>query len=239
MSSWFESAGWSRLKKFYMADEPCMERDLTLRTLRTTFIVTGVLGGLAGRAETEKRLQMYTTGVTFGSPSNRFRRTMDFRILQFVKNGFRYGTRSSVLIGSILMTTTHLTLYRDRFSLWYPPTVAASACAFFSFPLGLLGLLQASVLGLTAGSTLSASLYLYSLYLDKTVDGAYRTMRSEYEAELEEKRQIERDTYRIMKSEQNIWSPHTARRMALERREGRAAGLNIDEDDEAEDAKKS
>ncbi|KAI6221153.1 hypothetical protein M3Y95_01010600 [Aphelenchoides besseyi] len=249
---WFDfpswKAGWERLKKFYNLDELCMERDITTRTLRTVFIVGGIVGGLSGRQEAERRLQMYTTGMTFGSRANRFTRTMDYRILAFLRNGLRYGVRSGVLIGSILMTTSHLTLYRDRFSLWYLPAISgavclvthrASACAFFSFPLGLYGLVQATTLGITAGTTLSSSVYLYSLYLDKTVDEAYRVYREEYEKQIEERRQTHEDMKQLAK-ESNLWTLFGVRKTLLKKKEDRAKGLGADlddEDDEEDDEK--
>jgi hypothetical protein len=67
-----ESAtGWDRILKFYDRNEPCLEREIVLKTTRITFMTTFVLGGLAKRLEANRRVQVYTTGVTFASPSLR------------------------------------------------------------------------------------------------------------------------------------------------------------------------
>jgi hypothetical protein len=61
---------WDRFHSFYN-DEVNFERDVVVRTTKMTFFFTGIIGGFMGRKEAERRLQVYTTGVTFGSPSLR------------------------------------------------------------------------------------------------------------------------------------------------------------------------
>lgn len=66
----------TRLKRFYHVDVECMERDIAWRVVRASFFVSGVVGGLSGRKEAERRLQVYSVGHNFGSPSNRIVRLL-------------------------------------------------------------------------------------------------------------------------------------------------------------------
>ena len=77
---WINSAALqeasTRLQRFYNTDEECMERDMTWRVVRAAFFLSGFVGGMHGRPEVERRLQLYTTGHNFGSPSNRIVRLL-------------------------------------------------------------------------------------------------------------------------------------------------------------------
>lgn len=63
--------GWDRIRKFYDPSQSCLEREIVLKTTKLSFIATFVLGGLVKREEANRRVQIYTTGVTFASPSLR------------------------------------------------------------------------------------------------------------------------------------------------------------------------
>jgi hypothetical protein len=64
-------SGWDRLKKFYDFDQVCFERDLVVKSVRTSFLGAFLFGGLQGRPEVDRRVQLHTTGVHFPSPSLR------------------------------------------------------------------------------------------------------------------------------------------------------------------------
>ncbi|KAI6176236.1 Translocase of inner mitochondrial membrane [Aphelenchoides bicaudatus] len=213
MSSWYQlnPAGLDRIRKFYNKNEVCLEREFVLKTTKLTFLTTFFLGGLSRRAEANRRVQIYTTGVTFASPSLRVSRIWDYKILEFMKNGFKWGARSTLLTGTITMAITHLTLYRDRFSGWYPPLISASATGVFAFPLGVYGCAQAMSLGAVVGSTITGVAYLYALYIDGTIDEAYKKYRSLCEAELLELKDYQHKIIQIMKRD-NLWMTFSARK---------------------------
>uniref|UniRef100_A0A914ZD93 Complex I assembly factor TIMMDC1, mitochondrial n=1 Tax=Panagrolaimus superbus TaxID=310955 RepID=A0A914ZD93_9BILA len=196
-----ETFGWDRLKRLYRGEEYLLERDLCLKMSKTSFICGFVVGGLTTKRDAEQRFDNYAVGKKFLNRRDAFRRRNDFRMLMFLKNGFKMGFRACVLTGSVMVLTTHTTIFRDYFSPLYFPIYSATACGIFAFPLGLYGQIQALSLGLTTGAVVSGLTWLYALGHDKSINDAYILFRNDYEKELTIRNEEERKIMRLMKDE--------------------------------------
>uniref|UniRef100_A0A914PSJ8 Complex I assembly factor TIMMDC1, mitochondrial n=1 Tax=Panagrolaimus davidi TaxID=227884 RepID=A0A914PSJ8_9BILA len=211
-----KQSGWDRLKRLYSGEEYILERDLCLKMSKTSFLCGFCIGGLTTKKEAEKRFDNYAEGKKFLNRRDAFRRRNDFRMLMFLKNGFRMGFRACILTGSVMVLTTHTTIYRDYFSPLYFPLYSGlstflmhRACGVFAFPLGIYGQIQALSLGVTTGSMVSGLTWLYALGHDKSINDAYKLFRNEYEKDLEIKNEEERRVMRLMKDEK-IWFKYSA-----------------------------
>ncbi|CAD5226845.1 unnamed protein product [Bursaphelenchus xylophilus] len=182
-----EKTGFERLKQFYDADTVSMERYMVVTGAKLTFLVTFLMGGMLSSKEVEKRIEVYSQGKNFGSARNKFARQTDLKILQFMKNGFKYSFKCVFATGALLLVNTHLILYKNKFEYWYPPLATATVTGTLAVPLGIHGIVQAGVMGLTGGGIISASVFLYSLYRNlDSPDLAYKEFRKSVEKELDD-----------------------------------------------------
>ncbi|VDM79760.1 unnamed protein product [Strongylus vulgaris] len=85
---------------------------------------------------------------------------MDYAIVRFAKSGLSMGAKAAIISGSIVIASTHLAAYRQRFSSWYLPAFSGALAValhealvggVFTFPLGVIGSLKAVGLGVTSG----------------------------------------------------------------------------------------
>uniref|UniRef100_A0A914ZW35 Complex I assembly factor TIMMDC1, mitochondrial n=1 Tax=Parascaris univalens TaxID=6257 RepID=A0A914ZW35_PARUN len=211
---------WARVKGIYTDDDVHMERDVTVKVTQLAFMAGTFVGGMSGYATTKQRYDMYKTGRTFLSARDAIRRKWDYGIVMSAKQGLRVGLRSAALVGSIVLLTTHYTLWRDRFSAWYFPVISASVASVLAFPLGLIGSLKALGLGISSGLSLSAVVVLYAMSMDKTVNEAYGIFKSEYEERLRCEKRREDNLQAFMK-EHNIPWRYTAIKKMREEEERR------------------
>ncbi|VDL72900.1 unnamed protein product [Nippostrongylus brasiliensis] len=183
-----ELSGWERIRLLYT--QPSMERDCTIRMTRTAFLSGFLLGGASTYMQAHETYERSNVGRKYLSKSDAFKRRMDYAIVRFAKSGFVMGGKCALICGSIVVLSTHLAAYRQRFSSWYFPALSGALAValhealvggVFMFPLGLIGSLKAVGLGLTSGLTLSAVLHLYALSMDKSVNDAYFIFKKEYE----------------------------------------------------------
>lgn len=101
MDEW--TARWARFRDFWDVEKPSMERHILVEGTRMCFYVTFVLGGLSSLQESERRLDLYVqTNRQIGNARTEWARRTDFKILQFMKNGFRLGLRTSLVTGAVL-----------------------------------------------------------------------------------------------------------------------------------------
>ncbi|WKX97039.1 hypothetical protein Q1695_013019 [Nippostrongylus brasiliensis] len=198
-----ELSGWERIRLLYT--QPSMERDCTIRMTRTAFLSGFLLGGASTYMQAHETYERSNVGRKYLSKSDAFKRRMDYAIVRFAKSGFVMGGKCALICGSIVVLSTHLAAYRQRFSSWYFPALSALVGGVFMFPLGLIGSLKAVGLGLTSGLTLSAVLHLYALSMDKSVNDAYFVFKKEYEKELRYNIEFERRVEEIMKSGGARW----------------------------------
>ncbi|ETN71792.1 hypothetical protein NECAME_19168, partial [Necator americanus] len=78
------------------------------------------------------------------------KRRMDYAIIRFAKSGFTMGAKAAFIAGSIVIFSTHMAAYRQKFSSWYLPAFSALVGGVFTFPLGVIGSLKAVGLGVTS-----------------------------------------------------------------------------------------
>uniref|UniRef100_A0AC34R3L6 Uncharacterized protein n=2 Tax=Panagrolaimus sp. JU765 TaxID=591449 RepID=A0AC34R3L6_9BILA len=203
-------AGWNRVKRIYNFDddEYAMERDTCIRMSRLAFLCGFFVGGISSSKTAHDRYERYSVGKQFYNKRDAMRRKYDYAILMFAKNGFRTGFRAFALAGSVIVLTTHMTVFRDRFSPFYFPIFSGltalimhRACGVFAFPLGIYGQFQAIGLGLMTGSTLSAVSWLYTLAIDKSFDESYRQFKADYVQDMNEKNAEELKVTKLMKEE--------------------------------------
>ncbi|CAD5219848.1 unnamed protein product [Bursaphelenchus okinawaensis] len=208
-SNYEEKTGLERLKDFYDLDKVSLERYIVTEGTRRTFYITFIIGGLLNFKEVENRVELYASGKNFGSPRNQIIRKTDFKILQFMKNGFKYSLKCSFICGLVLVANTHAILLTNRFQYWYPPVVTGASNMLFqaalsgiATPLGINGIIQAGILGGTLGGMISSVMFLLGLY--KNADSAndtYNICRETLEAEMDKNQQRQTKIRNYMYSE--------------------------------------
>ncbi|KHJ93558.1 hypothetical protein OESDEN_06528 [Oesophagostomum dentatum] len=204
-------SGWERIRALY--EKPSMEHDCSKRVTRMVFLTGFFVGGAATYAQAHETYERSNVGRKYLSPSDAFKRRMDYAIVRFAKSGFLMGAKAAFISGSIVILSTHLAAYRQRFSSWYLPAFSALVGGVFTFPLGLVGSMKAVGLGVTSGLTLAAVVHLYALSMDKTVDQAYWTFKREYEDEMRMAREWDERVTAFMKAEGYKWRGSAAQRL--------------------------
>ncbi|KAK6024488.1 hypothetical protein OSTOST_09700 [Ostertagia ostertagi] len=215
-----ELSGYERLRLLYT--RPSMERDCTLRITRMAFLSGFFLGGISTYAQASETFERSNVGRKYLSPSDAFKRRMDYGIVRFAKTGFPMGLKCAVISGSIVLLTTHLAAYRQRFSSWYFPALSGALAValhealvggVFTFPLGVIGSIKAVGLGVTSGLTLTAIVHLYALSVDKPVNEAYWTFKRDYEKDLRLAREWDERVRELMKAEKIWWKGTAAQKL--------------------------
>ncbi|KAK0427630.1 hypothetical protein QR680_010333 [Steinernema hermaphroditum] len=214
--------GWERVLEMYDDGDVHMEIDVTRKVTRAAFIGGFFFGGYNGHMMNKERYDMHAVGKKFLSARDAMKRRLDYSIVMFAKNGFRMGFKSAALVGSVVFLSTHITRYRDRFSLAYFPAISganaiilhqASVGSMLAFPVGIIGSMKALGLGITSGLSLSMVAFLYALAVDKSVDGAYNQFRKEYESELREERLLNERAVKLMHEEKIFWKQSAIRKI--------------------------
>uniref|UniRef100_A0AC34FL64 Uncharacterized protein n=1 Tax=Panagrolaimus sp. ES5 TaxID=591445 RepID=A0AC34FL64_9BILA len=159
-------------------------------------------------------------------------------MLMFLKNGFRLGFRASILTGTVMVLTTHTTIYRNYFSPLYFPIYSATACGVFAFPLGIYGQMQALSLGLSTGAIVSGLTWLYALGHDKSINDAYNLFRNDYDKDLRIRNEEERKIMRIMKDEKLYLRSTAFKRLKEIEEQQLLNSVEDSEDEENQDGKK-
>ncbi|VDK47493.1 unnamed protein product [Cylicostephanus goldi] len=184
------------------------------KNVQTTRSESGARGEAAARDRAA--LIWLTPNETGGN----YKRRMDYAIVRFAKSGLVMGAKAAIISGSIVVASTHVAAYRQRFSSWYLPAFSGVLAVtlhevggVFTFPLGLIGSLKAVGLGVTSGLTLAAVVHLYALSMDKTVDEAYWTFKREYENDLRAEQEFQDRVTKLMKEEGYKWRGSAASRL--------------------------
>ncbi|KAL6738949.1 hypothetical protein Aduo_012445 [Ancylostoma duodenale] len=213
-------SGWDRIRALY--EQPSMERDCSVRIARMTFLTGFLFGGASTYAQAHETFERSNVGRKYLSPSDAFKRRMDYAIVRFAKSGFSMGMKAALISGSIVILSTHVAAYRQRFSSWYLPAFSGALAValhealvggVFTFPLGVIGSMKAVGLGVTSGLTLAAVVHLYALSMDKSVDQAYWTFKREYESDMRSTREWEERVTELMKAEGYKWRGSAAQRL--------------------------
>ncbi|KAK6747191.1 hypothetical protein RB195_000420 [Necator americanus] len=206
-----ELSGWGRIRILY--EQPSMEHDCTQRIARMAFLTGFFLGGASTYAQAHETYERSNVGRKYLSPSDAFKRRMDYAIIRFAKSGFTMGAKAAFIAGSIVIFSTHMAAYRQKFSSWYLPAFSALVGGVFTFPLGVIGSLKAVGLGVTSGLTLAAVVHLYALSMDKSVDDAFWTFKREYENDMRLSREWDERVTELMKAEGYKWRGSAAQRL--------------------------
>ncbi|CCD67381.1 Complex I assembly factor TIMMDC1, mitochondrial [Caenorhabditis elegans] len=204
--------GWERLKSIYER-ENSMEKDVTFRVVRMSFLGGFLVGGATGYAQARHAYETNNVGRKYLSPSDAVKRKIDYAIVRFAKGGFGVGFKCALISGSIVFLATHITAYRDKFASWYFPAISASVGGVFTFPIGLLGSMKAVGLGVTSGLTLSAVVHLYAMAIDKPVNDAYRLFKRDYEKELKSASEWDSRVSELMEREQITWRQQAVKKL--------------------------
>ncbi|EGT48642.1 hypothetical protein CAEBREN_16059 [Caenorhabditis brenneri] len=204
--------GWERVKAIYERANS-MEKDVTVRVVRMTFLGGFLVGGATGYAQARHAYEMNNVGRKYLSPSDAVKRKIDYAIVRFAKGGFGTGFKCALISGSIVFLTTHVTAYRDKFASWYFPAISAIVGGVFTFPLGLIGSMKAVGLGVTSGLTLSAVVHLYGMAIDKPVNDAYKLFKRDYERELKASAEWDSRVTELMQREQIVWRQQAVKKL--------------------------
>uniref|UniRef100_A0A1I8ABE5 Complex I assembly factor TIMMDC1, mitochondrial n=2 Tax=Steinernema glaseri TaxID=37863 RepID=A0A1I8ABE5_9BILA len=205
--------GWERVLEMYDDGDIHMEIDVTRKVTRAAFIGGFFFGGYNGHMMNKERYDMHAVGRKFLNARDAMKRRLDYSIVMFAKNGFRMGIKSAALVGSVVFLSTHITRYRDRFSLAYFPAISASVGSMLAFPVGIIGSMKALGLGITSGISLSMVAFLYALTVDKSIDEAYKQFRTEYEADLREEHLLNQRAVQLMHDEKIFWKQSAIRKI--------------------------
>ncbi|CAB3409867.1 unnamed protein product [Caenorhabditis bovis] len=206
-----DETGWDRVKALY--NKGTMETDIVERVVRMSFLGGFIVGGATGYAQAKHAYDVNNVGRKYLSPRDAVKRNIDYAIVRFAKGGFGVGFKCALISGSIVLLTTHLAAYRDRFSSWYFPAISALVGGVFTFPVGLLGSVKAVGLGVSSGLTLSAVVHLYAMSIDKPVAEAYRTFKRDYEKELKTALEWDLRVEQLMKDENITWRQTAVKRL--------------------------
>ncbi|CAI4224982.1 unnamed protein product [Auanema sp. JU1783] len=212
------SSGLDRILNLYR--EKTMEVDVSFRVMRMTFLGGFLMGGSSGYLQARQTYEINNVGRKYLSPSDALKRRMDYAILRFARAGFGMGIKCALLSGSIVILTTHVAAYRERFSSWYFPALSGalaiglhSVGGVFAFPLGPTGIAKACGLGITSGLTLSAVAHLYALSVDKPMNDAYWLFKKDYEKDISEEAEFEKRVSELMKNEGIRWRPTAVKQL--------------------------
>ncbi|KAK5972649.1 hypothetical protein GCK32_007582, partial [Trichostrongylus colubriformis] len=215
-----ELSGWERLRLLYT--QPSMERDVTVRVTRMSFLCGFFLGGASTYMQAKETYERSNVGRKYLSRSDAFKRRMDYAIVRFAKSGFVMGFKCAFISGSIVVLSTHLAAYRQQFSSWYFPALSGALAValhealvggVFVFPLGIIGSIKAVGLGVTSGLTLTAIVHLYALAVDKSVNEAYWAFKRDYEKDLRHTREFSERVTALMKEEGIWWRGDAAKKL--------------------------
>uniref|UniRef100_A0A8R1I854 Complex I assembly factor TIMMDC1, mitochondrial n=1 Tax=Caenorhabditis japonica TaxID=281687 RepID=A0A8R1I854_CAEJA len=204
--------GWQRVTSIYER-EGAMELDVVTRVVRMSFLGGFLVGGATGYAQARQFYEANNVGKKYLSPSDAVKRKIDYAIVRFAKGGFATGFKCALISGSIVLLTTHVTAYRDKFASWYFPVISALVGGVFTFPLGVIGSIKALGLGISSGLTLSAVVHLYAMAIDKSTDGAYRQFKRDYEKELKSALDWDNRVKEMMEREQIKWRQTAVKRL--------------------------
>uniref|UniRef100_A0A1I7TQH8 Complex I assembly factor TIMMDC1, mitochondrial n=1 Tax=Caenorhabditis tropicalis TaxID=1561998 RepID=A0A1I7TQH8_9PELO len=204
--------GWERLKAIYER-ENSMEKDVTIRVVRMSFLGGFLVGGATGYAQARHAYETNNVGRKYLSPSDAVKRKIDYAIVRFAKGGFGTGFKCALISGSIVFLTTHVTAYRDKFASWYFPAISALVGGVFTFPIGLIGSMKAVGLGVSSGLTLSAVVHLYAMGIDKPVNDAYKLFKRDYEKELKSAAEWDSRVSELMEREQIVWRQQAVKKL--------------------------
>lgn len=174
--------GWQRIKGIYTDGDVHAEKDITVKIGRGAFMVGAFVGGFLGTQRAAERYEMHSYGRKFLSFGDAMLRKSDYAVLVFLKNGFKTGLKSSMLVGSITFMTGHLAAWRDRFSAWYFPSISVPVFAIMTLPYGSLAMLEGIGLGMATGLTMTAITYLIARLNGKPIDETYKDLKCQYEA---------------------------------------------------------
>lgn len=213
-----EQTGWQRIRSLYTTTS--MERDCTERVTRMAFISGFLLGGASSYAQAYETYERSNVGRKYLSKSDAFKRRMDYAVVRFAKSGFVMGFKCAIVSGSIVLLSTHLAAYRQRFSSWYFPALSGALAlalhevgGVFMFPLGVIGSVKAVGLGLTSGLTLTAIVHLYALSVDKDVNEAYWSFKRDYEKNLRNTQEWDTRVRELMEAEGIRWKGTAAAKL--------------------------
>ncbi|VDM58260.1 unnamed protein product [Angiostrongylus costaricensis] len=206
-----------------------------LKIIRMAFLSGFFLGGYSTVAQARETFERSNVGRKYLSPSDEFKRKADYAIVRFAKSGFVMGFKCALISGSIVVLTTHLAAYRQRFSSWYFPAISGALAlslhrgmaefaflliarlifvalvgGIFMFPLGIIGSLKAVALGITSGLTLSAGVHIFALGMNKSVDEAYWAFKEKYDSKLRTDQEWEDRVTELMRSEGIKWRGNAA-----------------------------
>ncbi|EFO97922.1 hypothetical protein CRE_14325 [Caenorhabditis remanei] len=204
--------GWERVWAIYERQN-AMEKDVTMRVVRMSFLGGFLVGGATGYAQARHAYETNNVGRKYLSPSDAVKRKIDYAIVRFAKGGFGTGFKCALISGSIVFLTTHVTAYRDKFASWYFPAISAIVGGVFTFPLGLIGSMKAVGLGVSSGLTLSAVVHLYAMAIDKPVNDAYRLFKRDYEKELKASAEWDSRVTELMEREQIVWRQQAVKKL--------------------------
>uniref|UniRef100_A0A914EPT6 Uncharacterized protein n=1 Tax=Acrobeloides nanus TaxID=290746 RepID=A0A914EPT6_9BILA len=109
-----------------------------------------------------------------------------------MRSGTRVGFKLAFTPFMILLSTTHLTVFRNKFSAWYLPMTSALTCTIAAYPFGVTGWVQGFLFGATSGlvvyirSLFASAIWLAAWYMERSTDGLYRLLKKEYEDNMQE-----------------------------------------------------
>ncbi|VDN01256.1 unnamed protein product [Thelazia callipaeda] len=204
------NCGWRRLKGIYTDGGVHFETGILLPCMEWSFISAVLITAPRGWQEAAERYNRYSKGRIFLNSHDALRRKWDYAFVSFLRRGGIFGSLAALYVGCIVGSITHVTAWRDHFSLWTVPIITTSLPCVFAYPFGLSKMLQTGTLGLTCGLTVSLIVYCASHFCNQTVNDTYQKFKNDYEVMLMNKRDEDKNIS-IYQKEHKIWFRNLAR----------------------------
>ncbi|KAM6893504.1 complex I assembly factor TIMMDC1, mitochondrial [Xenentodon cancila] len=186
----FPDTGWGRIKELFYREEkqkPPEELVIVVKCGVVAALAGFVYGGFpAARFARERYIQVsqaevYTTRV------EAVRSAHNAAIRGFVRYGWRWSWRVSLIVTMLSSISTGLSVYRDKDSLSHYVAAGAVTVGLFRLNLGLRGLVAGSIIGAVLGIPVGAfAIGLQSLTGETFRERRRRERRELYELKLAE-----------------------------------------------------
>uniref|UniRef100_A0A914WVL0 Complex I assembly factor TIMMDC1, mitochondrial n=1 Tax=Plectus sambesii TaxID=2011161 RepID=A0A914WVL0_9BILA len=221
--------GWDRVKQAWTRKYECgfrsLEVDALAKVISLTFKISFLYGGIRQHGRMVERFKTHNALVMYKGVREAMRRQVDFTIVMFMKNGLLFGCKVATLVGLSFGAVSMLSVYRDKFALYYIPLSAGLAGSVYTINRGPKVMLMAGCLAACLSTVfICAPLAAVSLHRGKSLDEIYKQSRQEYYDDFREQSARTALIETIME-EQNLWFRYQAERI-LEEKEAAAASAD-------------
>ncbi|XP_041834842.1 complex I assembly factor TIMMDC1, mitochondrial [Melanotaenia boesemani] len=186
----FPDTGWERIKELFNRDETQKYPEELTAVIKCGFIgaiVGFIYGGLPAARFARQRYIQTSQAEMYTSRVEAVRSAHNAAIRGFIRYGWRWSWRVSLIVTAFSSVSTGLSVYRDKDALSHYVAAGAVTVGLFRLNLGLRGLVAGTVIGAVLGIPVGASVIGLQALAGETVRERRRRQRRElYEHKLAE-----------------------------------------------------